>query len=56
MARVAIEALSGRKRLQEFAADHAIHPIQVIQWKNQLIDGSSELCNRGKKSLAKDEG
>jgi transposase-like protein len=26
-ARVAMEAISGRKTLQEIAADHAIHPI-----------------------------
>jgi putative transposase len=25
--------------MQEIAADHAIHPIQVSQWKRQLLDG-----------------
>jgi transposase-like protein len=29
-ARVAMEAISGRKTSQEIAADHAIHPIQEI--------------------------
>ena len=53
-ARVAMEAISGRKTIQEIAADHAIHPIQVSQWKRQLLDGSSELFARGKKS--KDTG
>ena len=42
-ARVAMEAISGRKTIQEIAADHAIHPIQVSQWKKQLLDGASEL-------------
>jgi len=28
-AKVAMEAISGRKTLQEIAADHAVHPIQV---------------------------
>ena len=37
-ARVAMEAISGRKTIQEIAADHAIHPIQVSQWKRQLLD------------------
>ena len=55
-ARVAMEAISGRKTLQEIAADHAIHPIQVSQWKKQLLEGSSELFTRGKKTQAKDEG
>ena len=54
-ARVAIEEISGRKTLQEIAADHAVHPIQVNQWKKQLLDGASELFSRGNKSQAKDE-
>jgi transposase-like protein len=53
-ARVAMEAISGRKTIQDIAADHAIHPIQVSQWKRQLLDGASKLFTRGKKS--KDTG
>jgi transposase-like protein len=52
-ARVAMEAISGRKTIQEIAADHAI---QVSQWKRQLLDGASELFTRGKKSKDKEEG
>ena len=55
-ARVAMEAISGRKTIQEIAADHAIHPIQVSQWKRQLLDGASELFTRGQKSKDKEEG
>ncbi|MBV2352097.1 IS3 family transposase [Synechococcus sp. HK05] len=55
-ARVAMEAISGPKTIQEIAADHAIHPIQVSQWKRQLLDGASELFTRGKKSKDKEEG
>ena len=55
-ARVAMEAISGRKTIQEIAADHAIHPIQVSQWKKQLLDGASELFSRGRKSKDKEEG
>lgn len=36
-ARVAMEAISGRKTLQEIAADHAIHPIQVSQWTSWKV-------------------
>ena len=53
--RVAMEAISGRKTIQEIAADHAIHPIQVSQWKKQLLDGASELFTRGKKSKDQEE-
>ena len=31
-------------------------PIQVSQWKKQLLDGASELFTRGKKSKDKEEG
>ena len=43
-------------RIQEIAADHAIHPIQVSQWQRQLLDGASELFTRGKKTEEKSEG
>ncbi|MEI6031693.1 MAG: transposase [Synechococcaceae cyanobacterium ELA739] len=52
-AKVAMEAISGRKTIQEIAADHAIHPIQVSQWKRQLLDGASELFTRGQKTKDK---
>ncbi len=45
-----MEAISGRQTIQEFAADHAIHPIQVSQCKRQLLDGASALFTRGKKT------
>jgi putative transposase len=54
-ARVAMEAISGRKTLQEIAADYAVHPIQVSQWKKQLLDGASDLFLRGKKTQDKDD-
>jgi len=54
-AKVAMEAISSRKTLQQIAADHGVHPIQVSQWKKQLLEGASELFNSGKKSRDKDE-
>jgi transposase-like protein len=36
-ARVAIDAISGRKTIKEIATDHAVYPIQVSQWKRQLL-------------------
>ena len=52
--RVAMEAISGRKMVQEIAADHGIHPIQVSQWKKQLMDGANELFTGGKRSKDKE--
>ena len=54
-AKVAMEAISGRKTIQEIAADHGIHPIQVSQWKKQLLESASELFTRGKKTETKAE-
>ena len=51
-----MEAISGRKTIEEIAANHAIHPIQVSQWKRQLLDGASELFTRGKQTRDKEEG
>lgn len=51
-----MEAISGRKTIREIAADHAIHPIQVNQWKRQLRDGASELFTRGKKTRDQKDG
>lgn len=44
-----MEAISGLKTLQEIAADHAIHPIQVSQWKKQLLESASDLFGKGRK-------
>jgi putative transposase len=52
-ARVAMEAISGRKTIQEIAADHAL---QVSHWKRQLLVGASELFTQGEKSKDKEEG
>ena len=40
-ARVDMEAISSRMTIQEIAADHGIHPIQVSQRKKQLLEGAS---------------
>ena len=47
MAKVAMEAISGRQTLQEIAATRAVHPSQVCQWKKQLLEGASKLPRRG---------
>jgi transposase-like protein len=54
--RLAMEAISGRKTIQEIATDHAIQPIQVSEWKRQLLDGARELFTRGKKTKARRRG
>ena len=53
--KVAMGAIRGRKTVQEIAADQGIGPIQVKQWKKQLLESASELFMRGKKTGAKAE-
>lgn len=55
-ARVAMEAISGRKTLQEIAASSGINPNKLSQSKRQLLDDTNELCTRGKKTKHKDDG
>ena len=47
-ARVAMEAIRGRKTLKETDADHTVHSIHVSQWKKQLLEGASEFPHRRK--------
>jgi hypothetical protein len=51
-----LEAIIGRKTIHEIAAHHAIHPIQVSQWKMHLLDVAGELFTRGKQTRDKGEG
>jgi len=44
-----MEAIFVRKTLQEIASNHAIYPIQVSQWKMQLLEGASHLFGKGRK-------
>jgi len=55
-AKVAMEAISGRKTRQQIAADHAVHPIQVSQWKTQVLEGASELFRRYRTALLSARG
>ncbi len=46
-ARVALEALKGHKTLNELASEFGIHPVQLAQWKRQLLDASAGVFERG---------
>ena len=45
--RVALEALSGDKTIQEIAAKHKVHPNQVSAWKRQATDGLGAVFSNG---------
>ena len=51
-AKVAMEAISGRKTLKEIAAAHGVHPLHMEQWKNKT-GVRSQLYTRGDNAWAK---
>ena len=54
-AKVGLQALSGRQTINEIAQEHEIHPIQVRQWKAEIVQNAKvlfEVKKRGQKSEA----
>ena len=45
-ARVALEALKGMNTVSEIAAKYEIHPVQVGNWKKELLERVPELFER----------
>src|SRR5262249_6956405 len=46
-ARVALEALKGQKTLNELASEFGVHPVQIAQWKRQLVEASAGIFASG---------
>ncbi|MGI9510826.1 MAG: IS3 family transposase [Geminicoccaceae bacterium] len=57
-AKVALEALKGEQTVSELASRFGVHPTMIHQWKKALLEGASELFERGSstKEPAVDEG
>lgn len=45
--KVALEAAKQSKTITELAKEHQVHPVQISQWKKQLLDGMEELFENG---------
>jgi len=54
-ARIALAAVKGEKTIAQLASEYAIHPNQIRQWRQQLLDmlpeifstwGGSSPCNK----------
>ncbi len=48
--KVAIEALKESRTINEIASEFEVHPVQVSNWKKQLIEGSDMVFEGNKKS------
>ncbi len=46
-ARVALEAVKGQKTLNELASEFGVHPVQIAQWKRQLVEASPAAFESG---------
>jgi transposase-like protein len=46
-AKVALEAAKQDKTIAELAREHQVHPVQISQWKKQLLDGLEGLFENG---------
>jgi transposase-like protein len=44
--KVALDALREEKTMGQLASQHSVHPIQVSQWKKELIDGAEAIFER----------
>ncbi len=46
-AQVALEAAKQTKTIAELAKQFQVHPVQISQWKKQLLDGVETLFQNG---------
>ena len=48
-ARVALEAAKQTRTIAELAKVYQVHPVQISQWKKQLLDGVETLFRDGRR-------
>ncbi len=48
-AKVALESLKGEQTVAELASRFGVHPTMIHQWKRALLEGASEVFERGGK-------
>ena len=54
-AQVALEAAKQAKTIADLAKQFQVHPVQISQWKKQLLDGVESLFRDGR-HRGRDEG
>ena len=54
-AKVALEAAKQTKTVAELAKAYQVHPVQISQWKKQLLDGAEAIFHDGR-GRGRDDG
>lgn len=52
---VALEAAKGQKTLSELASEHSIHPNQIREWKQKLMNEGDDIFSREKGRRAQEQ-
>lgn len=47
-AKVAMEAVAGRRTINEIAKEYELHPNQISQWKKQFLEAAPRVFENGK--------
>lgn len=50
-----MEAIKGVKTVQQIAAENNVHPVQVTQWKTQMLESAPGVFARGRDQCAEQE-
>jgi transposase-like protein len=53
-AKVALEAVKQTRTVAELAKVFQVHPVQISQWKKQLLDGAESLFGDGRRREQED--
>ncbi len=53
-AKVALEAIVGKRKVTEIASEHGLHPNQVSAWKAELLQNASGVFGKPDKSKEKE--
>ena len=54
-AKVALEAAKQTRTVAELAKVFQVHPVQISQWKEQLLDGAESLFRDGRRREREEE-
>ena len=44
--RVALEAVKGQQTLSELSSEYSVHPNQISQWKQQLLENGADVFSQ----------